>query len=33
MLMIPVVFLLVLATGYLLAALSVIGRQITQEHK
>jgi len=33
MLMIPVISIRVLATGYLLAALSVIGRQITQEHK
>jgi hypothetical protein len=33
MLMIPVIFIRVLATGYLLAALSVISRQITHEHK
>jgi hypothetical protein len=31
--MIPVKFIRVLATGYPLAALSVVGRQITQEHK
>ena len=33
MMMLPVIFLLVLAIGYLLVALSVMGRQVTQEHK